>query len=609
MAKTKFRTKRGYVGGRKKRIVKKLTEEGARAVVMSVSGADMSSSAKKLQVFGVNMNIDSSVENGDCTVEKPEDCYIIVQKVAVNELIRSLLCPLCKNSGLIFDVENDNRCGFSANGVIFCPTCEIPVKANYLCERVGGDKSPNKPFDVNIRATLAFRGIGCGYSAMKKWANTMNMPYALSRDAHVNAQNKVSEACCKVFQDISVQTRKAIEEAYCEVGVYPDHQSVLNIGVSFDGSWQKRGFTSHNGIGSVIELLTGLPIDFEVLSNFCFKCKASEGQEISGDWKEKHSQNCPKNFDGTAGAMEVACAKNLWSRSLQKYKFRYTIMLCDGDSKAFSAVRELAPYGPDVKIEKEDCINHVSKRMGSALRNLVAESKAQKQPVSGKGKLTQEKMLKIQNYYGRAIKNHAGDIPLLKKRIMAILLHLSSTDDLPKHAHCPPGSSSWCFWQRALAKEETPGKHSEHETLPTEVGKKLVPIFQRLSDDSLLKRCVRNKTQNPNESLHNIIWRLCPKTTFVGRKTLETAVMLAICQFTMGATFKVVLCQALNLTPGSTLELSAAKKDQERIKKAELAVRTETKKRRRVLKYKKKTTEQKRTVQEGEQYASGKYNA
>ena len=74
-------------------------------------------------------------------------------------------------------------------------------------------------------------------------------------------------------------------------------------------------------------------------------------------------------------------------------------MLCDGDSKTSSAVRELTPYDPDIKIEKEDCINHVSKRIGSALRNLVAESKAQKQPVSGKGKLTQEKMLKIQNYY------------------------------------------------------------------------------------------------------------------------------------------------------------------------------------------------------------------
>ena len=35
----------------------------------------------------------------------------------------------------------------------------------------------------------------------------------------------------------------------------------------------------------------------------------------------------------------------------------------------------------------------------------MSESKAQKQPVSGKGKLTQEKMLKIQNYYTRCVRN------------------------------------------------------------------------------------------------------------------------------------------------------------------------------------------------------------
>ena len=36
--------------------------------------------------------------------------------------------------------------------------------------------------------------------------------------------------------------------------------------------------------------------------------------------KKKNTQNCPKNFDGTAGAMKVACAKNVWSRSVQKCK-------------------------------------------------------------------------------------------------------------------------------------------------------------------------------------------------------------------------------------------------------------------------------------------------
>ena len=113
--------------------------------------------------------------------------------------------------------------------------------------------------------------------------------------------------------------------------------------------------------------------------------------------------------------------------------------------------------------------------------------------------------MKIQNYYGQAVKDNADDIELLKKRIFAILFHLTSSDDHPKHVHCPPGEHSWCFLQRDVANKRTPGSHTEHETLPAEIGKKLVPIFQRLSDEQLLRRCLRAKTQNPNESFHNVI--------------------------------------------------------------------------------------------------------
>ena len=243
--------------------------------------------------------------------------------------------------------------------------------------------------------------------------------------------------------------------------------------------------------------------------------------------------------------------------------------------------------------------------MGTALRRVVAASKAQKDSISGRGKLTQEKMAKIQNYYGRAIKDHADDIPLLKKRIMAIILHLSSTDQSPKHAHCPPGDRSWCFWQRALAKSANPGHHKDHESLVPEIGQKLVPIFIRLSDESLLKRCVRKKTQNPNESFHQVIWKLCPKTTFAGRRTVLTAVTLAACQFSMGATFKVVLCKTLGMVPGEHLTKAAISKSANRIQLAEKACSEPAKMRRKQLKYKRQSKEQNKKTQEGETYAAG----
>ena len=118
-------------------------------------------------------------------------------------------------------------------------------------------------------------------------------------------------------------------------------------------------------------------------------------------------------------------------------------MLCDGDSKAFDAVTELKVYGEDVAITKEDCINHVSKRMGTALRKSVAENKAKETSISEKGKPSKEKIARIQNFYGKAKKECSSDVKVLKTRIMAILLNLSTTDKNPKHVHCPPGPSSW----------------------------------------------------------------------------------------------------------------------------------------------------------------------
>ena len=131
-------------------------------------------------------------------------------------------------------------------------------------------------------------------------------------------------------------------------------------------------------------------------------------------------------------------------------------------------------------------------------------TKVQGKSISGRGQLTKEK-IKIQNYYGRAIKDNADDLETMKKKIFAILFHMSSTNDTSKHVHCPPDINSWCFWQRAKAAGKDPGDHKNHETLPEEVVKALVPIFERLSDGDLLRRCSRAKTQNANESMHHLI--------------------------------------------------------------------------------------------------------
>ena len=75
--------------------------------------------------------------------------------------------------------------------------------------------------------------------------------------------------------------------------------------------------------------------------------------------------------------MEAEGAKQLFSRSLEKHAIRYTPYVGDGDSKSYVEVCKLQPYGPSFFIPKEDCIAHVSKRMGTALRNLLTAYKGE----------------------------------------------------------------------------------------------------------------------------------------------------------------------------------------------------------------------------------------
>ena len=86
--------------------------------------------------------------------------------------------------------------------------------------------------------------------------------------------------------------------------------------------------------------------------------------------------------------MEQEAAKILRARSEELFGFRYVEMLSDGDSSSFKAVTDLAPYGPNVKIEKLECINHVDKRMGKVLRKLSEEKRL---GGKGRGKLTKAK--------------------------------------------------------------------------------------------------------------------------------------------------------------------------------------------------------------------------
>ena len=71
--------------------------------------------------------------------------------------------------------------------------------------------------------------------------------------------------------------------------------------------------------------------------------------------------------------MESDGAMALFQRSENNRNLIYYIE--DGDSKAYSSVKNSMPYGSLVYINKEECRAHIAKRIGTRLRTIVKITK------------------------------------------------------------------------------------------------------------------------------------------------------------------------------------------------------------------------------------------
>ncbi|GFV84479.1 uncharacterized protein TNCV_5007411 [Trichonephila clavipes] len=329
-------------------------------------------------------------------------------------------------------------------------------------------------------------------------------------------------------------TRETCEHSMAEAvrEAVDENDGKRDLAFAVDGSWQKRGFSSKNGLVTVTSVDTGKVIDVEVFSKHCI-CPN----------KTKHLQNCKRNFEGYSGKMEVAGALSIFQRSQSLYNVRYTKYLGDGDSKAFTSIVENKVYGDHCSVEKLECIGHVMKRMGTRFRRLKTKMRGQKlsdgKPLCGRNRLAEAEIDRLQAYYGLAIRRNLSSVKDMQQAIWAIFLHKLSTDEKPQHGFCPSDSDTWCKFKKAELLGET---YHHKNSLPVDVVEAMRPVFRDLANPELLKKCLHGGTQNPNESVNNVIWSRVPKKTFV---------QLEVCHWPRASTTEFV-----NLAPNTAARSS-----------------------------------------------------
>ena len=427
----------------------------------------------------------------------------------------------------------------------------------------------------------------------------MNMPAPPTRRNFTNIQNTkllpvVKQLANDSMLSNSMKVREQLEN--------DDGQ----CGISLDGTWQKRGHASHNGIVTAISLDKKKCLDVEVMSDKCQQClkwQKKLNDPRYNEWKASH--NFKINHEGSANSMETSGAVRIFERSLATRGLKYKDMLGDGDSSTYNTIVDKKPYGEDCIPKKLECIGHVQKRVGSRLRKMKNTKKGIKvsdgKGLSGKGRLTDGKIDILQNYYGLAVRENLNDIDEMANAIKASLYHVASTEENPQHHLCPDGEDSWCGYKR---ESET---YQHKNGIPGCIVELIEPIFDSLSDPSLLEKCTHGLTQNVNECLNGLIWDRCPKTTYVEQETVALATYLAVLKFNDGNISFLKMLSDMDIIPGMFTSRAARDGDRSQIKLSAKKCTEGVKKKRKTLRHLRKNYIDTVTDKEGVTYEAGNF--
>ena len=194
------------------------------------------------------------------------------------------------------------------------------------------------------------RACGQGHAGLETFTSLMNLPKPMT----INNYDKIVSIIVTKVKEVAEETmQEACEEIHKNLSA--DLNTVVDTSVSCDGSWQRRGFSSLNGVVTAISMKTGKVVDIEAMTRACKACSLKENLKKDdplayAHWREGHV--CNFNYHRSAGNMETVGTKRIWERSIKINKLRYTKFYGDGDSKSYSNVCDVYP---GVKVEKLVC--------------------------------------------------------------------------------------------------------------------------------------------------------------------------------------------------------------------------------------------------------------
>ena len=131
-------------------------------------------------------------------------------------------------------------------------------------------------YDINRRSALVMRIIGRGRASLTKFCAIMNMLGPVAKKSFTTHLKRIP---CVSQQVAEAKMEKALKEVRALNNA--TEGEILDIDVSCDGTWPRRGFQSLYGMVSAIEVQTGKVVDFEMKSKVCYKCRGKSNLDVN----------------------------------------------------------------------------------------------------------------------------------------------------------------------------------------------------------------------------------------------------------------------------------------------------------------------------------------
>lgn len=253
---------------------------------------------------------DERLSEGDFS--KPANNLYLVSPFFLEQGLNSAAsCKYC-NCDLVILSNEKGRQGLGTSWIFKCVNDKCPSQESNKPFNIS--RKSGHIYDVNRAAVLAFRVIGKGHSAARKFCNVIGLSQPISKPRWGKHTRFISEKVDTVLENSLCQAARDLKDFKSETGTLTlENDGSLSVATSFDGSWGSRGWSSKSGLVAAASIDTGKVLDITVKFNSCTVCTRMNMKREKGEmsqleyleWYLKHDDDCELNYDGSAQVISM----------------------------------------------------------------------------------------------------------------------------------------------------------------------------------------------------------------------------------------------------------------------------------------------------------------